>query len=122
MNLTFVEAPWFTERWQKRMDDEALRALQNEIAAKPDRGKVMPGCGGLRKLRFGDPSRGSGKRGGIRVIYLHIPEAFRIDLVDWYGKDEKDDLSATEKRYLAEFVKKLKRQATEEYQRSEEIT
>jgi mRNA-degrading endonuclease RelE of RelBE toxin-antitoxin system len=121
MNLTFVETEWFTERWQRRLDDEAFRMLQNEISDKPDRGKVMPGCGGLRKLRFGDPSRGTGKRGGVRVIYLYIPEAFRVDFVDLYGKDEKDDLTSAEKRFLAEFVKNLKREAIEEYKRSEEM-
>ena len=59
MKLTFVEAPGFTARLRSRMNDESYRAMQNEIARQPDKGKVMPGCGGLRKLRFADPSRGT---------------------------------------------------------------
>ena len=41
----------------------------------------MPGCGGLRKVRIADPRRGKGKRGGIRVIYLHVPEASVVYLM-----------------------------------------
>ncbi len=82
MKLTFVETPWFTKRPKSRMDDEFFRAIQNQLAGNPTRGTVMPGCGGLKKLRFADPSRGKGTRGGIRLIYLHIPEAFRIDFFD----------------------------------------
>jgi len=93
MRLTFVETRWFTERLRLRLGDEGYRALQNELEANPAKGSPMPGCGGFRKCRFSDPSRGKGKRGGLRLIYLYIPEAFRIDFVDVYGKDEKDDLT-----------------------------
>jgi hypothetical protein len=66
----------------------------------PDRGEVMPGCGGLRKARFAEQRRGKGKRGGVRVIYLHIPEADRIDMLTIYSKGEKEDLSEDEKKTL----------------------
>jgi hypothetical protein len=118
MKLTFVEASWFTERLKARMDDERYRAIQNELIGQPEKGKVMPGCGGLRKLRFGDPSRGKGKRGGVRIVYLYIPEAYRVDFFDVYGKDEKDDLTAKEKAALAEFATRVRREALESYERS----
>jgi hypothetical protein len=60
----------------------------------------MPGCGGLRKLRMADPRRGKGKRGGARVIYLHVAEANVIYLMDIYGKDEREDLTADQKKVL----------------------
>lgn len=100
------------------MGDDSYRALQNEIAEQPDRGKVMPGCGGLRKLRFADPSRGKGKRGGVRVIYLYIPEASRVDFFDIYGKHEKNDLTTKEKKILAEFAKAVRLEALQAFQRS----
>ena len=53
----------------------SLSALQRELMNDPESGAVMPGCGGLRKIRIADPGRGKGKRGGARVIYLHVPEA-----------------------------------------------
>jgi hypothetical protein len=118
MRLTFIEASWFTQRLKARMGDESYRALQNEIAERPGKGKVMPGCGGLRKLRFADPSRGKGKRGGVRIVYLHMPEADRVDFFDVYSKDEKDDLTPKEKKILAEFAKTVRLEATEAFRRN----
>jgi len=54
MKLTFVETLVFSARWHKRLDSEALRRLQNELLEDPKRGDAIPGCGVLRKLRFGD--------------------------------------------------------------------
>ena len=67
----------------------------------PNAGAVMPGCGGLRKIRTVDARRGKGKRGGARVIYPHVPAAERFYMLDIYSKDEKDDLSAGEKKAIA---------------------
>ena len=85
--------------------------------ANPEKGSTMGGCGGLRKVRYADPSRGKGKRGGVRVIYLYTPEAFRIDLIDLYGKDEKEDLAPAEKNMLARFGTAARREAIEAYHR-----
>jgi hypothetical protein len=71
----------------------------------------MRGCGGLRKIRAADPKRGKGKRGGARVIYLYVAETKWFFMLDIYGKDEKDDLSAGEKKDLAKLANELKRQA-----------
>lgn len=100
------------------MNDEGYRALQNELLENPDRGEVMPGCGGLRKIRFADPARSKGRRGGVRIIYLYIPEAFRIDFFDAYGKDEKNDLTPREKKWLAELSKQVKQEAVGAFNRS----
>ena len=54
------------------MSDEALADCQRELLNDPEMGSVMPGCGGLRKMRVAHPRRGKGKRGGARVIYLHV--------------------------------------------------
>ena len=121
MKLTFVEMSWFTERLKSRLSDESYRAFQNELLANPLKGKTMGGCGGLRKARFADPSRGKGKRGGVRIIHLHIPEAFRIDLMDVYGKDEKDDLTPAEKKTLARLVDAVRQEAIEAYRRKKGV-
>lgn len=117
MRLTFVEMPWFTERIKNRMDDDSYRAFQNELLAHPEKGKVMSGCGGLRKVRLGDPSRGLGKRGGVRIIYLYIPQALRIDMIDVYGKDQKEDLTADEKRMLSRLASVVREEAIDAYNR-----
>jgi hypothetical protein len=85
--------------------------MQRELLADPQRGDVVPGCGGLRKLRVGDPRRGKGKRGGARVISLHVAEADVIYLMDIYGKDEQEDLTADQKRILKRLAEETKRAA-----------
>jgi len=110
MNLTFVETRVFTARWKRRLNDEALRQLQLALSANAIVGRPIPGCGLLRKLRFADPSRGLGKRGGVRVIYLHTPEASRVDLITVYGKDEQDDMSADELAALCSLARAIRQE------------
>ena len=108
MKAVFVESREFTEWVYAYLPDDAYAKLQHELLENPDKGDVMPGCGGLRKVRTADPGRGKGKRGGARVIYLYVPEARRFFLLDIYGKDEKDDLSSQEKKSLAKLAEQLK--------------
>lgn len=98
MKALFVETESFTEWVRHRMSDDALAELQQELMRNPDAGDVMPGCGGLRKIRVPDPLRGKGKRGGIRVIYLYLPDVRRFFFIAAYGKNEKEDLTPQEKR------------------------
>jgi hypothetical protein len=116
MKATFVETSGFTKAITELLSDDAYARLQQWLMEQPDRGDVMPGCGGLRKIRTADPKRGKGKRGGARVIYLHVPAAKRFYMIDVYAKDEKDDLSANEKKQLRQLAKQLKQEATEAYQ------
>jgi len=109
MKKTFVETSEFTEWVKEYMSDEALADCQRALLNDPETGSVMPGCGGLRKMRVADPRRGKGKRGGARVIYLHIEELEQIHLITVYGKDQKDDLSADDKRFYRRLVQNLKK-------------
>lgn len=111
MTKTFVETLVFTARWQKRGDDDSLRALQNDLLETPNRGDPIPGCGILRKYRFADPSRGKGRRGGLRVIYMHTPKANWIHLITVFGKDEQSDLSRKEVNELCRLARLLREEA-----------
>ena len=71
--MEFFEAPAFTRFVGGYLDDMGLLALQLFLSDHPEAGKVMPGTGGFRKLRWGDDARGKGKRGGLRIIYLFLP-------------------------------------------------
>ena len=71
----------------------------------PEAGSVIEGTGGLRKLRHGDPRRGKGKRGGLRVIYYWWDGGSQFWLFTLYDKDEMVDLSAKEKKVLKEMLK-----------------
>jgi hypothetical protein len=111
MKATFIESAEFTEILSEFMSDREYAKFQRELMDLPDLGDVMPGCGGLRKVRRKHPGRGKGKRSGARVIYLHVPEAKRFYLLDIYGKDEKDDLSAAEKKQLRQLAEQLSKEA-----------
>lgn len=108
MLATFVESRVFTARWKRRQSDEALRELQLLLLAQPRRGDAIPGCGLLRKVRLGDPTRGKGRRGGLRVVYMYTPEAGRIDLLTVYDKGEADDLTPKELSLLCGLAKSLR--------------
>jgi hypothetical protein len=111
MKILFIETGEFTEWVRAYLADDDLAAMQRELLADPEKGVVMPGCGGLRKLRIADPRRGQGKRGGARVIYLHIEERNQIHLITVYGKDQKDDLTAEDKKFYRQLVQVLKQGA-----------
>ncbi len=117
MKAMFVETTGFTEAITDLLPDHVYARLQQLLMENPDSGLVMPGCGGLRKIRTADPRRGKGKRGGARVIHLHVPAANQFYLLDVYGKDEKDDLSAAAKKQLRQLAEQLKREATAAHER-----
>jgi hypothetical protein len=71
----------------------------------------MPGCGILRKYRLADPGRGKGKRGGLRVIYMHTPAADWIHLITVFGKDEQSDVSRKEMKELCALARLLRHEA-----------
>jgi mRNA-degrading endonuclease RelE of RelBE toxin-antitoxin system len=119
MRAVFIESSEFTAWVSEYLPDESYAALQRELLAAPEKGTPMPGCGGLRKIRTPDPRRGKGKRGGARVIYLHVPEANVILLMDIYGKGEQEDLSAGQKKILKALAEQYKRDAIRQTKREE---
>lgn len=57
----------------RELSHDDLVALEQSILADPQAGDLVPGTGGLRKIRLGQPKVGRGKRGGVRVYYLDLP-------------------------------------------------
>jgi hypothetical protein len=111
MRAVFIEASGFTEWVSEFLSDDALLLLQHELMANPTKGTPIVGCGGLRKIRLGDPRRGQGKRSGARVIYLYVPETRWFFMIDIYGKNEKDDLTPGEKKQLRRLSDEFKASA-----------
>lgn len=71
----------------------------------PEAGDVIEDSGGLRKMRHGDPRRGKGKRGGLRVIYYWWVNGAQFWLFTPYFKNEMDDLNVDERRALKVLLK-----------------
>lgn len=106
MKALFVELPAFTRHRADYLNDEGFLALQNELMEQPEKGEVIEGAGGLRKLRRPDPKRGKGKRGGLRLIYFLWDSGRQFWLFTLYDKSEMDDLSAKEKGLLKDMLKR----------------
>ena len=106
MKALFVELPAFTRHRNDYLNDEGFRALQHALMEQPEKGDVIEGTGGLRKLRRPDPKRGKGKRGGLRLIYFWWEAGRQFWLFTLYDKDEMEDLSAKEKGLLKDMLKR----------------
>ena len=85
------------------MDDDEYRLAQIALAKDPELGDLMPGSGGLRKVRW--DLEGRGKRGGARVIYYWAMGRGIILLLFIYAKNELANLSKDQLRALAKAVK-----------------
>lgn len=105
MKALFVELPAFARHREEYLDDEGFRNLQRFLLKNPEAGAVIEGTGGLRKVRHGDPKRGKGKRGGLRVIYYWWDDGEQFWLFTLYDKDEMDNLSPAEKKTLKSLLK-----------------
>lgn len=105
MKALFVELPAFAKYRADYLDDEGFRGLQQSMLKNPEAGDVIEGTGGLRKLRHGDPRRGKGKRGGLRVIYYWWDGGRQFWLFTLYDKDEMENLSSDEKKLLKSMLK-----------------
>ena len=86
----FIELPAFSRYREDYFDDDALLELQGYLLAQPTAGDVVPGTGGVRKLRWA--RAGMGKRGGVRVLYYLQDAKGRIWLLTVYAKSARENI------------------------------
>lgn len=103
--MEFIETPTFTRLLTDLLTDDEYTDLQNTLVENPERGDILRGGGGIRKLRFA--LAGRGKSGGVRVIYYWIRENEQIYMLLIYPKSKKDTLTDRETALLREFVKEI---------------
>jgi hypothetical protein len=90
-----------------RLNDDDLRALEELIRSDPRGGDVIPGTGGLRKIRFAPPSLHSGKRGATRVCYAVMIDEY-VYLFTIYAKNEQADIKKDDKKFFKDVLDQLK--------------
>jgi hypothetical protein len=103
--IEFIETSVFSKQIKLIATDDELKDLQVELIAQPEKGDLIQGTGGLRKIRMA--TDGQGKSKSARVIYF-LATAEIIYLVLAYPKNAKDNLSNSEKSELKKLVKLLK--------------
>jgi hypothetical protein len=100
--VIFIETPVFEEDIQQLMPDETYAEFQQHLADHPNAGDVIQDTGGIRKLRWNLP--GTGKRGGVRVIYYWRVAEDQILMLLAYKKTKQTDLTPAQKRALKTVV------------------
>ncbi len=100
--MTVVETETFLKRAEAILRDSERADLVAHLAANPEAGKIMPGTGGARKLRWA--IQGTGKRGGARTVYYYHGDEMPLFLFDIYAKNEKANLSEADQRALKQLL------------------
>ena len=103
--ITVAETEPFQKKIEKLLSDEERVELISYLSEFPSSGALIQGTGGIRKLRWA--RKGSGKSGGIRVIYYYHSEIMPLYLLAAFGKNEKSNISDKEKNILSKAIKEL---------------
>jgi len=102
----FVEAPSFTKTLGQYLDDDEYAKLQNHLNEHPESGVIVPGSGGVRKLRW--RGEGRGKRGGLRIIYYLRLAREEIWMLTIYGKNVRENMPAHLLKAMKEAIEHAK--------------
>ncbi len=102
--MVIIETSVFTRQITALMNDETYAAFQSDLAEHPDMGAVIPGSGGIRKMRIA--AKGHGKRGGARVIYYWAVSESQIFMLLVYTKNERENLTQEQLKALRTLVEK----------------
>jgi len=100
--LSFIETKLFTKLVNEHLSDEEYARLQELLIRDPETGDLIPGSGGVRKVRWG--VKGRGKRGGIRVIYYARTRQGQIWMLTLYAKNVAETIPAHVLRQIKEEI------------------
>lgn len=101
--MLFVETPIFAAQSTALVDDQSYSVLQASLSLRPTQGVVVPGAGGVRKLRWA--ASGRGKRGGIRVLYYWQATGGTVFMLAAFSTNRASDPSRAQLAVLARLVK-----------------
>jgi mRNA-degrading endonuclease RelE of RelBE toxin-antitoxin system len=102
----FIETPLFMRISGRYLDDDEYAKLQHELNEHPESGVVVPGSGGVRKMRW--VSSGRGKQGGLRVIYHLRRKQNEIWMLTIYGKNVRENIPAHVLKQMKEAIESAK--------------
>jgi hypothetical protein len=103
--ITVVETPEFISQAKRLLAEGDREELIGYLAHNPTAGDVVPGAGGIRKIRW--RLEGRGKRGGARVIYFFHGASVPLFLLTAFAKNERVDLSQEDRNSFRRLTKLL---------------
>ena len=111
MKITIIQSRTFAKTidkllGKKQLLQEDFDDLKKTLAEKPTTGDLIPGTGGIRKIRLKSPSKG--KSGGFRVCYFDDQKDSNLYLLLIYPKSSQQSLTPAEKKILKETTKIIK--------------
>ena len=102
---TIVELPEYIRRSSSLLNESARQGIITYLASHPQAGTMLQGTGGIRKFRWASGNRG--KSSGVRVIYYFHNNSMPLFLLTLFGKNEKANLSKSERNELAKYASLL---------------
>jgi mRNA-degrading endonuclease RelE of RelBE toxin-antitoxin system len=103
--MEFIEATAFSKYVYDYLSEDEYLGLQSFLLQYPESGKVVPGSGGIRKVRWA--ISGKGKSGGVRVIYYFKKKDDEIWLLTIYSKSERATIPAHILRQIAKEIENV---------------
>ena len=113
--MTVVETPFFLRKATGILAEEERASLIEKIDMDPEGGEIIPGTGGVRKLRWALPGRG--KSGGACVIYYFYNGSMPVFMLSIYAKNQKVNLTPAERNML----KRLTPELVQSYQKGKTL-
>lgn len=101
-----ISTKQFDQLAEELLTADERAELEFSLAINPTAHPVIPGTDGVRKARWS--RQGTGKRGGLRVIYLYVISAEVILLLSAYAKNEKENLTSEDKKNIRRFAEAFK--------------
>ena len=98
--FTFIESSIFERVLPVYLDDDEYAELQQYLIQNPEAGEVVPGSGGVRKVRWA--RLGVGKRGGLRIIYFVRYRPNEFWMLTLYAKARRENVPAHILKQLVE--------------------
>jgi hypothetical protein len=112
MKRKFVETEIFQEDLlDYKIRPEMLLALQSELLENPEKGALVPGTGGTRKVRMAKAT--GGKSGGFRVLYTDFKSSGVIYFWMILDKADQANLTSEQQNILKYFNQEISKELKE---------
>lgn len=113
--MTKIKAtPKFMQLAIKAMAPDALQELIDELTLHPEKGTIIQGTGGIRKIRWRTGKDNKGKSGGVRVLYYYDNNVVFVLLITLFRKSDKENIDTAEKIQLKKLLPELLRKYSNE--------